>query len=224
MIKWFVIVTLIVIVLIFNLSKLRRHTVTELNKVLLIDNNPALYLQLLDNPHLKILFNSGTIEHFRLKGYMILNKQDRIEKSMEFIDHSKLSKGESVEYNTLKLSYYGKKGKKDKSLEALNSLEKILAKSKNENNKTILIEAREIYDVYINHNVKLLNSLLKKANNTSGNTKAIKLFRASKLYYYDGKENEAKNMLMKAKKVAKDDYIKQIIEQCLTDINKINEN
>jgi len=218
MIKWFIAVAILIVVMLISLTKLRAKTVSELNKILLIQNNPKLYLQLLENPRLKILFNQGTIEHFKLKGYMVLDDKNRIENTIDKIDHFSLSKGEKMEFNTLKLSYYAKKGKKEKSLEALNTLEKILSDAKKDESKAVLKEARQIFDVYINHNVKLIPELIEDAKLQTGQSKVICLYRAAKLEYYNNDKKEALKLLSSAKADAKGTVYQEIIENCISNL------
>ncbi|MDO4499643.1 MAG: hypothetical protein Q4B60_00045 [Erysipelotrichaceae bacterium] len=223
MYKLVIAITILIVVFIMFLFKLRKQTISELNKVLLIDNNPKLYLELLNNKRLNLLFEKASIEHLRLKAYLILNDEKLIEDSFDKLDQMKLSKGERVEYNTLKLSYYAKKVNAEKSKEALEELEILLDNARTEESKEILKDAKIIYEVYVAKNNTVHKELQKLSKEQNGLKKGITLFRLAKLSNYQGNNDSVNKYLNEALKYSKGSTYELIIEECLKDNSKLNE-
>lgn len=69
---YFALVLILIIFVILNLEKLRRKSTSMLDDILYVKNNPALYLDLLDNRKLKLLYSNNTIEHFKLNAYLLM--------------------------------------------------------------------------------------------------------------------------------------------------------
>jgi len=217
-----IIITILLVIFIFCLFKLRNKTISELNKVLIIDNNPKLYLDLLNNKRLNLLFNKSALDCFRLKGYLMLNDEKNIIKYFDLLDSSKVAKGDKVEYNALKLSYFAKKGNKQKSKEALDEITKLTEKSRIPQTLKLLEDAQIIYRVYIEKDRKLIDELSKELDNQEGLQKAITLFRIAKLYYFNNNATKAKEKLNEAKPLAKNSTYELIINECLNDIANLN--
>ncbi|HBE78494.1 MAG TPA: hypothetical protein DDW65_12070, partial [Firmicutes bacterium] len=58
---YYAIFLIVVFIILFLLSKLRRKSTQELEKILYFQNNPKLYLQLLKNPMLKVLYRKSIL-------------------------------------------------------------------------------------------------------------------------------------------------------------------
>lgn len=224
MYRFFYIAILLILIflIIFLLNKLRQKTTNELEKVLYIQNKPKLYLQLLKNPKLKILYNKSTLLQFELNAYLLLGDDFQIQNIIKLLDAMIMTKGESLEYNQKKLSYYCLKGKKDKAQEALNKIEAILSKPKENQTQMILKESKLIFDIYIRHDTKLIKELEQIQVNQQGVTRGLTLYRLAKLSYFDGNKKKAKAYLIQAKELLNNTVWFDVIESAVKDMSVLN--
>ncbi len=213
---YFALVLILIIFVILNLEKLRRKSTSMLDDILYVKNNPALYLDLLDNRKLKLLYSNNTIEHFKLNAYLLMKDNNKIENSFEYLDNVKFTKGEAIEYNMKKLSYYSLCDNSYKAKEALDFLDKNI---KDENLRD---ECHLIYSVYVLKDIKLIKELEIQASRQKGQVKGISLFRIAKLYYYDHNLNKAKDYLSEALKYLNKTAYKQQIIDCLNDLKMLD--
>lgn len=68
---WMLGIDALVIAGIWGLTRLRRRTLVELERVLVERRDTELYLRLLDNPHLRILFSRKALAALRVQGEKI---------------------------------------------------------------------------------------------------------------------------------------------------------
>ena len=220
---WGLLIILLIWIILSILVQLRRKTVSELNNVLYVNKNIKLYLSLLENPRLKLLFPQSTIENFRLDGLLFTNDEAEIKKQFSKLDRENMSKGVAIDYQTKKLSYFAKLGDAEQSKQAVDYLIKNLSGTKNKHNSEILEEANRIYEIYILKNIELIDTLKNQAENQNGKMKGITLFRIAKLYYFKQEENEAKKYLLKAQPICKNTDHEEIINDCLKDLSLLNQ-
>ena len=62
----------LVIVALLLLTRLRARTLTELRHVLYQQGNATLYLRLLDNPHLRVIFSQRALAELRTESERVL--------------------------------------------------------------------------------------------------------------------------------------------------------
>lgn len=62
----------LVIAALLPLTRLRARTLAELRHVLYRQGNAALYLSLLDNPHLRVIFSQRALAELRAEGERVL--------------------------------------------------------------------------------------------------------------------------------------------------------
>ena len=65
---WMLSIDAVVVAAIYALARLRRRTLIELEHILVDNRNPELYLRLLDNPHLRLLFSRKALGALRKQG------------------------------------------------------------------------------------------------------------------------------------------------------------
>lgn len=219
---YYLIFLILIFLIVFLLNKLRQKTTNELEKVLYIQNNPKLYLQLLKNPRLKILYRKSALLQFELNAYLLSGDDTQIESTIKFLDAMTMTKGESLEYNQKKLSYYSSMGEKDKAKEALDKIENILSKARGDLAQSILRESKLIFDIYINHDTKLIEGLETVLVNQQGAARGVTLYRLAKLYYFDGNNNKARAYLDQAKELLHNTAWFDIVESALKDMSVLN--
>lgn len=211
-----------VILIIFLLSKLRQKATNELEKVLYIENKPELYLKLLKNPRLKILYSKSTLAQFQLNAYLLSGDDHQIENTIQMLDTMIMTKGQNLEYNQKKLSYYCSLGKRDKAEDTLNKIESMLSKVKGEKAQSLLKESKLIFDIYIRHDTKLIEELEQTQVNQQGAARGLTLFRLAKLSYFDRENNKARAYLAQAKELLRSTAWSDIVESALKDLSILN--
>lgn len=215
---WFALILIVAILFVLLLEQLRRKTNQTLDQILYVDQNPKLYLECLKNPRLKFIYSKQTIQQLEFNAYLVLNDRKQIQKYINELSHTPMSKGEKLEFNMKKLSYTCLHQDKTQADEAMQAIEGLLAKNKNDKNKALLKESQTIYQVYIQHDIHMLDELEKQAQLQSGRMKSITLFRCAKLCYYAQDNEKAIHYLNLAKKEAKNSDMEQQIEACLNDL------
>lgn len=216
---YFMILLPAIFLALFLLSRLRRKTTNELEKVLYLQNDPQLFLKLLANPKLKILYRKSTLLQFELNAYLLSGDDLQIERVTGLLDAMAMTKGESLEYQQKKLSYYCSKGDKAKAEAALNRIESILSKAKGDQARFILKESRIIFGVYIEHDTKLIKELEKAQMKEKGAVRGITLYRLAKLCYFDGDYKKAQAYLLEAKEMLHNTAWFDIVELALIDMS-----
>lgn len=74
---WMLGVDAFVIAAIWGLARLRRRVLMELERVLVEGRDVKLYLRLLDNPHLRVLFSRKALAALRAEGERLLRDVPR---------------------------------------------------------------------------------------------------------------------------------------------------
>lgn len=217
-----VILLIVIFLIIFLLNKLRQKTTNELEKLLYIQGKPKLYLQLLKNPKLKILYKKSTLFQFELNAYLLLGDDFQIENTIKFLDAMKMTKGESLEYYQKKLSYYCSQGEKDKSEASLNKIKSILSKAKDSKAQLIYNESKLIFDIYIRRDTKLIKVLEQNQLKEQGAIRGLTLYRLAKLSYFDHDNKKAQGYLIQAKELLQNTVWFDILEAALKDMSILN--
>ncbi len=196
---WKYLYPIIVISIIFFgqriLVGLRRMSTVELYKVLYNQNNPELFLSLLKNPRLKLLYKKSVLLQFKLDAFLVRGEHSNIIALFDELDHMSLTKIEKLELNQKKLSYYCGEGYNKEALHTLVEIEKIIKKSKSKQLQNILLENHLTYRIYIKHDVQLIPKLIELLKIQTGVIKGITQYRIAKLYYYKGDEILARKYL-----------------------------
>lgn len=206
---------IIIIFIILQLTRLRRETTLKLEEILYVNNDVKTYLTVLNNNKLlKILYPKGTIENLILDGYMMLDDAEIIEKQFEKVEDLHLNKGELLDFNLKKLSYFAKTDNKKKSKQALDAINKILEGNNQTKYKEIKEEADRIFRLYIDKDVSLKNELLQLANRQKGIQKGITYFRLAKIAYYKKEQKDVVKYLHLAKPLVEKTNYQQIVELC----------
>lgn len=206
---------IIIIFIILQLTRLRRETTLKLEEILYVKNDVKTYLTVLNNNKLlKLLYPKGTIENLILDGYMMLDDADIIEKQFEKVEALHLNKGELLDFNLKKLSYFAKADNKKKSKQALDCINKILENNNKEKYREIKDEADRIFKLYIDKDVSLENELLQLANRQKGIQKGITYFRLAKIAYYKKQQKDVVKYLHLAKPLVEKTNYQQIVELC----------
>lgn len=217
-------ICIIIILIVLLLTKLRRETTRKLEEILFIQNDVQTYLTVLNNNKLlKLLYPKGTIENFVLDGYLMLNEDDMIEKQFAKVESFHLNKGELLDFNLKKLSYFAKVNNKKKAKQALEAINQLLEKTAEFKYQEIKEEASRIYWLYIEKDVSLEDELLQLLKKQTGIQKGITYFRLAKIAYYKNDKKEIEKYLDLAKPLLKETNYKQIIELCQKDFHKLND-
>lgn len=221
MLKYIYLIGVIVIAVLWSifLRKLRKYTTQELENVLYIQQNTQLYLNLLTNKKLKLLYRSSSLFMFKLDAYLLLGDDSKIQEIFKLLDQSKMTKGELLEYNAKKLSYYSLKQDKDQSSNALETIDKLLKDNKKEAYIKVRDDSHFIYRIYIEHDTSLIPTLKKDINKLQGIQKGIQLFRLAKLYHYDHKDEQAKSSLQNALPLLENTNWHAIVIMAMKDIH-----
>ncbi|MEG0076922.1 hypothetical protein [Anaerorhabdus sp.] len=217
---WLILVLIIVLIFILSLEQLRRKTTLELSKILYINRNFDLYFRLLENKKLKLIYTQSAILMFELDGYLMLGNDFKVEKIIQLLESSPLPKGEKLELNQRKLSFYCQKKNKRKAKEAYEELTILLNKSKN---KELIDEYNLVYGIYILHDMSLKKLLLEKINNADNQNTGLFYYRLAKLEYYDSNNKKAREYLQIASKQLLNTSWANCCQKCLEDINNLDE-
>ncbi len=221
----YIAVVIAIIVLIqLTLGKLRQISTIELDKVLYDQNNPQLYLELLKNKKLKLLYRKSILLQFELDAYLAAGDDLNTDRIIAQLNNFPMTKRENLEFNQKKLSYYCKNQNQSEAQAALTKIKLILAKAKEPRYLNIISESELIVDIYINHNVKLIESLESRQQTQSGIDKGLSLYRIAKLSHYDKNDKKAIQSLNQAKNYLKGTYWYGIVDLALTDLTLLEKN
>lgn len=219
---YFIIFPIVIFIIIFLLNKLRQKTTNELENILYLQNNPKLYLQLLKNPKLKILYGKNALLQFELNAYLLLGDDIQITSIIKLLDVMPMTKGQSLEYHQKKLSYYCTLGKKVEAEAALKKIESILFKVKGKHAQYILRESKMIFDIYICHDTKLIKELDCAQMKEQGVTRGLTLYRLAKLSFFEHNDKNMQAYLLQAKELLVNTVWFDIVESALNDKTILN--
>lgn len=219
---YFMSLPIAIFIIIFLLNKLRKKTTDELEKILYLQNNPRLYLQLLRNPKLKLLYSKSVLLQFELNAYLLSGEDNQIEKIIQLLDAMPMTKGQSLEYHQKKLSYYCTLGKKEKAENALKKIENILSKVKGKYVQFILKEGKMIFDIYIRHDTSLMKELEQAQREEQGVTRGLTLYRLAKLSFFDHNDKNTQAYLIQARELLVNTVWFDIVEAALKDRSILN--
>ena len=219
---YFIFFPIVIFIIIFLLSKLRQKTTNELEKIIYLQNNPKLYLQLLKNPKLKILYGKSALLQFELNAYLLMGDDFQITNIIKLLDVMPMSKGQSLEYHQKKLSYYCTTGEKDKAEASLNKIVGILSNVRGNHAQYILKESKMIFDIYIRHDTKLIKELEQAQMKEQGITRGLTLFRLAKLSLFEHNDKNTQAYLIQAKELLVNTAWFYIVESALKDKSILN--
>lgn len=218
---WMFLILILIVSFVLLLEKLRKKTLEKLDQILYIEQNPSLYLELLGNKHFHWILRKESIAQLKLNGYLMLNDHKKIEEYFDLLENAYLTKGEKLDYNTKKLSYYALHHNQEKAEKAKSEIEKML--KNNTKKQDILEESELIYKIYIEHDYGQIKTLKEKLKHQNGLTKGISYFRCAKLYHDHSKDDKAKECLKLAEPFVKNTIYDSIIKECNLDLNKLKE-
>lgn len=218
---WMFLILILIVSFVFLLERLRKRTLEKLDQILYIEQNPKLYLKLLENKHFHWILRKESIAQLKLNGYLILDDQKSIEEIFELLEHAYLTKGEKLDYNTKKLSYYALHHNKEKAKQAKTEIENLL--KNNQKKQDLLKESELIYKIYIEHDYSQIRILKENMKHQKGLTKGISYFRCAKLYHDHLKDDKAKECLKQAMPLVKNTSYESIIQECSLNLKKLEE-
>ncbi|MGB7595069.1 MAG: hypothetical protein WBL80_05865 [Erysipelotrichaceae bacterium] len=195
-----ILIVLVVVFFVYMLSRLRKATTLELERTLYAKNDPGLYLSLLANPRLRLLYRKTTLLLFSLNAQLLKGDDDAIVTTLNTLQSAPLTRGEKLEYLSKKLSYFCEKQNAIEAGNALAGIESILKKPK-PNQTIILQECRLIYSIYIDHDMKVLKSLESSLQLQRDPEKILTYYRIAKLRYFAGDKKAARENLLLAKNI-----------------------
>jgi hypothetical protein len=215
---WIVIITILIILGLLNLFKLRKKSLDSLYTVLYVNNDPELYQKLLCNRHQKLLFSNSTIKHFQLNGYIYSDDERKVKELADQLRSSNLAYGEKMEMEPALLSYWCKKGNNKEAKKALMEIDRLYAGRKKDQNLAIQEDAHLIYGVYAEKDKTLIPKLQASAEAQTGMQRAVTLFRMAKL----SSSEDAKQYLQEALPSAHGTIYESIIQECLNDPDSLH--
>ena len=214
---YLILVLILTVLAVMTLEKLRYRSSRTLDEILYVKNDPDLYLRVLQNRWLRLLYSDSTIENYRLNAYLMTGNRKKAEDTFRYLDTKKFSKGEALDYNMKKLSYYALHNNRKKAKEALDYIDRNLK------DESLKEESRLIYGIYVLKDTKLIKKLDAMASEQTGQVKGLSLFRIAKLYHFDSNDGKAEEYLNRALKyLEKTAYKAQIID-CLNDLKKLED-
>jgi hypothetical protein len=219
---YYAIFLIVVFIILFLLSKLRRKSTQELEKILYFQNNPKLYLQLLKNPMLKVLYRKSILLQFELDAYLLLGDDSRVEDTIGLLDGTPMTKGESLEFCQKKLSYFCTVGKRPEAESVLQRIKSILSKVKGDKAEFIRKESKMIFDIYIRRDTNLIEELERAQMNEQGTTRGLTLYRLAKLNFFNNNAQKARTYLNRAKELLANTAWADIVESALKDMSILN--
>lgn len=219
---WTGVIALFIVVLVLQLERLRQKTLSQLNQILYVDHDAALYLQLLNNRHLRILFTEPSLLHLRLHAYLLTDDEQNIQKAIAELDQEKLPRGEKIEYLAERLQYAVQSHQDEMALDSLRQLHQQLDSSTSEKNRQILEDAELIYRIYILKDESVLTILEKQLKSQNGLAKGITLYRTAKIHHFMHRDTEADNCLKEALPLTKGTAYEMLIRSCIQDSSQLN--
>ena len=213
---YLLIVPILIIVLLLQLDRLRKHTASSLQEVLYISENPGLYFQLLENPHLKFLFTSTALMKFQLDGFIYEDDMPKVVELENQLRNAHPAKGDRMEMETALLSYWCRKNNRSEAEKALAQIDLLYANVRKPVNQEIQKDAHRIYRIYIEHDLTIVPELKELAAQQEGGQKAVTLFRIAKLQ----DQAEALDTLRLALPLSRGTAYEPIIQTCIDDPDK----
>jgi len=211
-------IVLVVVFFVFLLSRLRKATTLELERTLYGKNDPELYLSLLANPRLRLLYRKTTLLLFTLNVQLLKGDDDAIVTTLSALQSAPLTRGEKLEYLSKKLSYFCEKQNIIEAGNALAGIESILKKPK-PNQTVILQECRLIYAIYIEHDQQVLETLKSSLQLQSDPEKILTYYRIAKLRYFAGDKKAARENLLLAKNIKSQSAWSSIVAMAYDDLS-----
>lgn len=200
------------------LITLRKKTDQELQRLLFVLNNLYLFEELLNNKRLNFLFTQSEKEMLRLNGFIALGTHQQVIGQFDYLSKMKLKSKLALELYHKEMTYYIETSSYDKALKSYEKLKNILAHQKHEQAKKILDEAEMIINIYIHHDITLVDHLILLEKETSNQLmKGVIYYRLAKLSYFAKRDKDTLMYLNKAKPLLKKTTYEPIIEEALKD-------
>lgn len=214
----FVLILVIGLVIYFLMNQMMRRLMVRLSEILYKDVDPQKYLEVLNSWQGKMFFSRKTRSLMAVDAYLMLNQRDEVEKIFSELDQMKLNPGNKMALAQKELSYYVDAHQYDKALAAFEQLKETSAKFKQEQVSSIMKECTYLVEIYIHHNTDYLDEILDLAGKMKNDFyQGIFLYRAAKLYYYKGDEENCRIKLKEAKEKTHGTAWEIMIDQMLNE-------
>lgn len=222
-ILWAVILTFVIVILILQLERLRRRTEEQLRRVLYMEKNPKLYLQLLENRHLRLLFSEASLQHMRLQAYLVQEQDAACEQLFRQLDGRHLPRGERIEYAAEKLQYYTQRKQTEPARQALAEIHALIKDGASEKDLAIREDADMICRIYIEKDASAIPVLQEQLKTQGNYMRAVSLYRMARLYHAGGNDPQAQDCLEKALPLSKGGTYEKLIAQSLGNLSLLDE-
>lgn len=207
----------------FILFNFKSKTNSQLNHLLYETEQYDLYQLLLENKRLRWFFSKAELELLKLSGFLAESNDAKIMLQIKHIDQLNLNQKMKLDFMSKRFTYYVELGSVKQAQYSYEMLESLLKMKKHPEATKILNEASEVLQVYIKKNVRLISSLIQKADSEPNTiVQGVIYYRIAKLYYFDKKNNSMKTYLEKANKQLKGTYYEQIIKEALINPDILN--
>jgi tetratricopeptide (TPR) repeat protein len=213
-------IILIFLIFVFILTVVTKNNKNKLLKELFnkayVDNDEEAFYLLLNSPQAKILIDDFSLKMMKLNYLIAKNDTKEAFNLIDKIESKKINNSNAKAFFPLAIGFCAE-NKNDKATELLTIFETIANKSNDSELSLLYLDCKMVCDIYINEDTKLISGLEEiLKNDFDNNAKSVYQYRLAKLYYVDGRLDEAKNMLVKAKENSNSKKAKEKINEILS--------
>lgn len=216
----YLLVLMVIAVLVLYLLHMAQSTaITELSHVLVQQNDPVRYLQMLDSPRLKLVLRPGTLALLRLDGVLAAGDEAAARQLFEQLGTLRLKPAERLNGLQKALDFYVKHNDAAGAEQALAGLEHLLKNEKSSKLQAVLADAQLLVGVYIRQDAACIAPLKELCENQSGPQRGITLYRLAKLYYAGGQGAAAAQALAAARPLVQGTPWQPLVQAAQADPN-----
>ena len=213
-------IILIFLIFVFILTVVTKNNKNKLLKELFnkayVDNDEEAFYLLLNSPQAKILIDDFSLKMMKLNYLIAKNDTKEAFNLIDKIESKKINNSNAKAFFPLAIGFCAE-NKNDKATELLTIFETIANKRNDSELSLLYLDCKMVCDIYINEDTKLISGLEEiLKNDFDNNAKSVYQYRLAKLYYVDGRLDEAKNMLVKAKENSNSKKAKEKINEILS--------
>ena len=189
----------IAVLVLYLLRTAQKTAMAELNRVLVQQNDPVRYLEMLGSPRLKLVLRPGTLALLRLDGVLAAGDEAAARQLFEQLPTLRLKPAERLNGLQKALDFYVKRNDAAGAEQALAGLERLLKNEKNPKLQAVLSDAQLLVGVYIRKDAACIAPLKELCEAQNGTQRGITLYRLAKLYHAGGQGAAAAQALAAAR-------------------------
>lgn len=214
--KLTIIILLVMIVLTVVYSKYSQNKLLkELYRLAYVDDDEEGFVLMLSSLEAQMLMSDISRKMIELNYWIAKDNSVEVKNATNILRNKKMNKDNTLSFYSLVIGYFADKHDSI-AVDLLNEL-KIKIKDNSDLNTNMLINDCEmVVDIYINHNVNLIDDLEKIINsNIDKNAKSVYQYRLSILYKYNNEIDKCMAMLREALNNTSNKNSKEKIESVL---------